>query len=337
MLDFLRAELALGIAGAICLLALVCLGSIVRGWRLRRWARRTGAASPCAPRLLVWGRRGVLALALLVLLCIPYSLLVEPNWLAIEQLAVSLPKIVPGTAPIRLVLISDTHSEREPRLENELPAVIKELRPDLIVFAGDSLNESRALPVFRRLMTALATIAPTYVVRGNWDVWYFHDSDLFGGTGVTELTQDLGNLRLVKNGIEIRLTGFAVQEDKAGRVAQENEPRIAGLLDGTPEHSVRVFVHHYSELADIAVRHGADLVLSGDTHGGQARVPFLGELVRLSRYGGYREAGLHHIGRSFLYISRGIGMEGGAAPRARFLCRPEVTLIEIGPETGSVR
>ena len=337
MLDFSRAELALGIAGAICLLALVCLGSIVRGWRLRRWARLTGATPPPAPILLVWSRRCVLALALLVLLCIPYSLLVEPNWLAVEQLAVSLPKIPQGTPPIRLVLISDTHCERRPRLENGLPAVIKGLRPDLIVFAGDSLNESRALPVFRRLMTELAAIAPTFVVRGNWDVWYFRDIDLFGGTGVTELTPQLGVQRFAKNGIEIRLAGFAVLEGRPDRSAQAHEPDIAGLLDDAPAQSVRVFVHHYSELADIAVRHGADLVLAGDTHGGQARLPFLGELVRLSRFGNYREAGLHRLGPSVLYITRGIGMEGGAAPRARFLCRPEVTLIEIGPETGSAR
>jgi len=32
-----------------------------------------------------------------------------------------------------------------------------------------------------------------------------------------------------------------------------------------------------------------------------------------------------------LYVNRGIGMEGGIAPRIRFCSRPEVTLIEIIP------
>jgi len=34
---------------------------------------------------------------------------------------------------------------------------------------------------------------------------------------------------------------------------------------------------------------------------------------------------------TYLYVNRGIGMEGGPAPRVRFWCRPEVSLIEIAP------
>jgi len=35
-----------------------------------------------------------------------------------------------------------------------------------------------------------------------------------------------------------------------------------------------------------------------------------------------------------MYVSRGIGMEGMGAPRARFLCPPEIELIEMrGPDT----
>jgi predicted MPP superfamily phosphohydrolase len=30
-----------------------------------------------------------------------------------------------------------------------------------------------------------------------------------------------------------------------------------------------------------------------------------------------------------LYVSRGLGFEGGSMPRARFLCRPEMVSIEL--------
>ncbi|MCK4470220.1 MAG: hypothetical protein KAW49_00395 [Anaerolineae bacterium] len=30
-----------------------------------------------------------------------------------------------------------------------------------------------------------------------------------------------------------------------------------------------------------------------------------------------------------MYISRGLGFEGGGMPRARFLCRPEIVSIEL--------
>ena len=43
------------------------------------------------------------------------------------------------------------------------------------------------------------------------------------------------------------------------------------------------------------------------------------------------EAGLYRVENTFLYVNRGIGMEGGPAPRVRFRARPEVTLIELVP------
>jgi predicted MPP superfamily phosphohydrolase len=30
-----------------------------------------------------------------------------------------------------------------------------------------------------------------------------------------------------------------------------------------------------------------------------------------------------------MYVSRGLGMEGGKAPKVRFCCRPEVAVIDI--------
>jgi hypothetical protein len=32
-----------------------------------------------------------------------------------------------------------------------------------------------------------------------------------------------------------------------------------------------------------------------------------------------------------LVVSRGVGMERGDAPRLRFLCRPEIVIVEIVP------
>jgi uncharacterized protein len=42
--------------------------------------------------------------------------------------------------------------------------------------------------------------------------------------------------------------------------------------------------------------------------------------------------GLHRrASGGLLYISRGVGMERGNAPRIRFACRPEVALIDLVP------
>jgi hypothetical protein len=57
------------------------------------------------------------------------------------------------------------------------PDLVAKERPDLIVFTGDAINSRDGLPIFRRCLSRMAAIAPTYAVRGNWDTWFFADVD----------------------------------------------------------------------------------------------------------------------------------------------------------------
>jgi predicted MPP superfamily phosphohydrolase len=73
---------------------------------------------------------------------------------------------------------------------------------------------------------------------------------------------------------------------------------------------------------------GFALVLSGHFHGGQVALPLAGgrwnAATLLTRF----DRGLHRIGKSALYVSRGIGFAG---PRLRFASPPEIALHELHP------
>jgi predicted MPP superfamily phosphohydrolase len=69
-----------------------------------------------------------------------------------------------------------------------------------------------------------------------------------------------------------------------------------------------------------------DLILAGHTHGGQIRLPFYGAVETLTSIGKKYAAGLHQIGQSLLYISRGVGY---SRVPIRFLCPPEVTVFNF--------
>jgi predicted MPP superfamily phosphohydrolase len=88
-------------------------------------------------------------------------------------------------------------------------------------------------------------------------------------------------------------------------------------------------------MAPIAARMGIDLQLSGHTHGGQVRLPLIGALFTGSLYGKGFEAGRMELNNMTLYITRGIGLEGAAAPRLRLLCPPEIILWEISSSNPS--
>ena len=78
-----------------------------------------------------------------------------------------------------------------------------------------------------------------------------------------------------------------------------------------------------------AVEQDVDLYLAGHTHGGQIALPFYGPVITFSRYGRQYARGEFHVGATTLYVSRGLGFEGGGAPRARFLARPEIVVVEV--------
>jgi predicted MPP superfamily phosphohydrolase len=263
-----------------------------------------------------WVRRSVLALAVLGVGCFAYAWRIEPFWLDVTHTRVATAKL---TRPIRVVQISDVHCDPDPRLEDRLPDAIAAERPDIIVFTGDALNEPRGLDRFRALMKRLAAIAPTYAVRGNWDVWFWSGLDLFGGTGVIELTDTA--VRAPLAGAEVWIAGVPVGHER-------NIPRVLTI---PPPGALSVLLFHYPDEIEPASAAGADLYLAGHTHGGQVALPWYGALITYSRFDKRFESGRYQVGPTTLYVNRGIGMEGGHAPRIRFWARPEVSVIELVP------
>jgi predicted MPP superfamily phosphohydrolase len=100
-------------------------------------------------------------------------------------------------------------------------------------------------------------------------------------------------------------------------------------LTNIPNDEYKIFLFHDPDcLQEIAENH-VDLYLAGHTHGGQVALPFYGALMTVSAFGKKYEHGLHKMDDTYLYVNRGISMEGGMAPRVRFCARPEVTLFEV--------
>ncbi|MCJ7739225.1 MAG: metallophosphoesterase, partial [Anaerolineae bacterium] len=106
-------------------------------------------------------------------------------------------------------------------------------------------------------------------------------------------------------------------------------PRLDQLLEADSEACFTVLLYHTPDLMPEAAAAGVDLYLCGHTHGGQIRLPLFGALVTSSRFWKRYEMGRYEDGRTTMYVSRGIGMEGLGAPRARFLAPPEIVAWDI--------
>lgn len=283
-------------------------------WAIRR-RRKTPAPLSPAER---WIQRGTLGLAGFGVLCLAYGRWVEPYWVQVTHTRVASPRL---KNPIRIVHLSDLHCDPDPRLEERLPELIAAEKPDLIVFSGDAVNSRPGLPVLKTLLTRLSAIAPTFAVRGNWDAWYWKDLDLFGGTGVRELNGTAEKVDVA--GTSVWVAGVAVESETAAPRA------LAAIPPGAPA----VFLYHYPypDVIPVADHARVDLLCAGHVHGGQVALPLYGALLTLSKYGKQYESGVYQVGPMAMYVSRGLGMEGGSAPRVRFCSRPEIAVIDLAP------
>ncbi len=283
------------------------------GWLTRTLRRRPAPARTPTGR---WTRRGVLSLAGAGIGGMAWGTFVEPYWIETTHVRISSPRLAGSSRPIRLVHISDLHCDAQARAEDSLVARVAECSPDLIVFTGDCVNAPEGLANFRRCMKALVGIAPTFAVKGNWDRW-FGITDHFAGTGVQELRGQWRTLDVA--GAKVHVGGLAVGDDT----------RLEETLAAAPRDGFRLFLYHYPDLIYRVAPSGMDLYCAGHTHGGQIALPWFGAIVTLSQFGKRFERGLYTVQNTHLYVNRGIGMEGGPAPRMRLFAKPEVTCIDL--------
>jgi predicted MPP superfamily phosphohydrolase len=252
---------------------------------------------------------------------------VEPLSVQTTELKLSFDKLDPHAPPIRVVHLTDIHIERNSYREAAIIRQVNALEPDVIVLTGDYLNLSylhdpTSIAHFGQFVTQLEAPYGIYAVRGSVEPLPEGMAQLIRGTGVKWLEQETETI-LVR-GQQITLAGVACSHK-----LDLDTFRLQRALAGAPDNAFTLLLYHSPDLILEAAERQVDLYLGGHTHGGQLRLPVLGPIVTGSIYGHRYAAGLFREKDMWMYISRGLGLEGGGMPRARFLCRPEIVYLEL--------
>jgi len=302
-----------GLAGA---------GAIAAERLLFGWLRPPAALSPARKRV-AWI---YLCLGLLELASCLWARYVEPFRIIKRQTTLALPGV---RSRVRLVAFSDMHSDPRFDLDLRVAREVNELHPDVIVFLGDSLNLAGRAPAFRQALTAMSARVAKLAIRGNWDIWYWDDIDLFSGTGFTEILSDWQTVAV--DATVLRVGGHEWRDDFAPRSIVTAPPTGDGPA---------IFLYHANDYIPAAAASGVDLYLCGDTHGGQVEIPGWGTIFAVGRQGLRFARGLYQVARGRgqpgtmkAYVTPGLGVEGKVP--FRFGVRPEITVLDLVPMGGS--
>jgi len=263
----------------------------------------------------------------------PYSLIVEHYTFETTKLK----------KPLRIVFVTDIQTDRIREYERRTLRMIQEQKPDLILLGGDYLQYYKGTSGvsdlserFRQLFEDAKLSAPlgVFAIPGNLDPSTSESfAKLFEATTVepiffSEIVENLGS-DTERGPIDITFLHLFDAIDGVGERGLTETGNFHIMIGHYPNYAIVDFMH-----ADRA----PDLMLAGHTHGGQIYIPGFGpfrvkftgreEVIPASMYRGMFafENGSH------LLVSRGTGMERGWAPRIRFLCKPEISVIDVSPK-----
>ena len=289
----------------------------------------------------------VLTILAVGLLAFAWGALVERNRFTVvaEELAV-LPV---GSAPIRVLHISDLHLAPWQKRKLAWISKLSELQPDLVVDTGDNLGHRDAIRPTLAALENLMKIKGVFV-NGSNDyhapeirnpLAYLRKpsspthkevlpttrmTDVFEAQGWLNLNNKAGTLTIAGTRI-----GFLGLDDPHDELAwyetldqQRSDIGKQDLIIGVAHAPYRKVISEFGE-------RGAELVLAGHTHGGQVCLPGFGALITNCDLPAKFAKGLseHEVGGKKVWLNVCAGLGTSIFAPVRFFCKPEVRLLTL--------
>ena len=232
---------------------------------------------------------------------------------------------------IKIALISDLHSTIYGKDQIILIEKIKAISPDFIVLSGDIFDDVIPMTGTQLLLRGIYNVSPIFYVTGNHEYQSNNIKEIreeLKSYGVVILSDDytiieINNDKIIIAGIE---DPFKELYETPGYNQNDSMESAFRELDGMPLY--KILIAHRPEMIEVYKKYSFDLVLSGHTHGGQVRIPYISNGLYapnqgvFPKYAGgtYTHGSLTHI------ISRGLSISPG---RPRIFNPPELVIIII--------
>jgi uncharacterized protein len=255
-----------------------------------------------------------------LLLAIYYVHDLEPRWIEVRSVSLSLPHLAPEFSGYRIVQLSDIHADRGMTAQRIQSIVdrVNQMHPDLVVLTGDFVT--RNPQQFAPNLAVLKSLTPmdkTLAILGNHDAWT--DPDLIQKTLETAGVDVLSNQVVTLNRSAAQLHIGGVDDVWAQR------DRLNEVLSALPANGAAILLAHEPDFADTSAATGRfDLQLSGHSHGGQIHIPLMKRVLPPLAY--KYPLGQYQVGSMIQYTNRGLGSSGIPI---RFNCRPEITIFTL--------
>ena len=261
-----------------------------------------------------------------------YTFRVEPSWVKYERRLLPINTLPAALEGKTLVQLSDIHvgSGIDQAFISQQLQRVQALSPDFVVYTGDFISYKTGKQLDK--LSQVLQHAPlgrlgTAAVLGNHDYGHgWQQSEV-----AAELIQRVSDAGIPVLRNEVRpFAGLHIAgiDDYWGtNYAPE---KITAVLDPT---APTIMLCHNPDVVDQPVWNGYQgWILSGHTHGGQVKPPFLPPPMLPVKNKLYTSGTFDLTDGRFLYISRGLG----TTMSVRFNARPEVTIFTLTADGAAI-
>jgi len=243
---------------------------------------------------------------------------IEPNWIQINKVVIVDKDLAEVFDGYKVVQISDLDIDEIGYREEKLVNLINYLNPDFLFFTGDLIDSWLYFDQVMELFKKMNIKGKIFAVTGDNDYSNIQDMDL-----LQEKFKEAGVIFLRSR--SLKLAG------KDGKyfwlVFLDRKKDFEQAVKDIDKKYPSIFLAHYPENIYKVADFGGDLLLAGNTQGGQVGISWIRNLsdYASSKLGEF-VSGLYKVNNSYLYVNRGIGVSGR---NIRFFCRPEITVFKF--------
>ncbi len=255
-----------------------------------------------------------------------YTWQIEPFWLEFVKLKMPINNLPDELIGKTLMQISDIHigDRFDYHFIIDSFKKAKELEPDFVVYTGDYVSLSNDEVQYDKLQETLKNIVHgrlgTLGILGNHDYgknW----SQISIANNIADKLEQSGIKVLRNESVELNGINFIGFDDYWGR---NFNPEKA--MNGFDKTKANIALCHNPDVCDLDIwRDYNSWILSGHTHGGQVKPPFLRPPMLPVKNKKYSAGQIELSNGRTLYISRALGHLW----QVRFNVRPEITIFEL--------
>jgi predicted MPP superfamily phosphohydrolase len=250
-----------------------------------------------------------------------YASLIAPHNYEVTETNIFIKDLPERFQDFRITQLTDIHHSRIVDL-GEVRRVVdlaRQTKPDLIALTGDYTT------TYRRFIEPCAeALGELNAPEGVWAVLGNHDH--YTDPELTTRALERHHIALLNNAnTTIRRGPDALQ------LAGIDDWSWAGTdwlraYNGLDRKLPSILLSHQPIVLDLEEAQAASLIVSGHTHGGQIKLPFIGAPARYATVGMKYASGLFRRGQTQLYVSRGTGVIGLPV---RLGVRPEIAVLRL--------